>query len=59
MADFRKLYTFLFNRITDALQALDENDAESAAEILKDAQIKARRDKNTYGLETKISALTS
>jgi len=41
MADYQKLYTLLFNRITDALQALENRDGELAAKILTDAQIKA------------------
>ena len=41
MADYRMLYTLLFNRITDALRVLDKGDAEMAAVILKDAQMKA------------------
>ena len=41
MADYRVLYTLLFNRITDALRVLDKGDAEMAAVILKDAQMKA------------------
>ena len=41
MADYRKLYTLLFNKITDALQALKEEKIGLAAEILRDAQVRA------------------
>ncbi len=39
MADYRRLYTLLFNKITDALEALDDERSELAAEILRDAQM--------------------
>ncbi|NBI85099.1 hypothetical protein D3Z47_02355 [Lachnospiraceae bacterium] len=38
----KKKYTFLFEKITDALEALEKKDAESAADILKDVQCRAK-----------------
>lgn len=38
MADYRKMYTLLFNAITSALEQLDKKNAAEAAEILKAAQ---------------------
>ncbi len=39
MAIYKKMYLRLFNRITDALNKLEENDPSAAIEILKKAQI--------------------
>lgn len=38
-ADFKKMYLTLFNRITQALDALEQNNYGTAADILKHAQI--------------------
>lgn len=39
--DFKKMYLTLFNRITQALDALDQNNYGTAADILKHAQVEA------------------
>lgn len=39
--DFKKMYLTLFNRITQALDALDQNNYGTAADLLKHAQIEA------------------
>ena len=41
MPDYRKLYSILFNSITDALELLEQGDLETAKEILITAQQKA------------------
>ena len=41
MPDYEKLYLLLFNSITDALEALEDNDIKQAQLILKRAQITA------------------
>lgn len=41
MADYKKLYHLMFNACTDALEALDRQDIPAAAELLRNAQIKA------------------
>lgn len=38
MVDYQKLYTVIFNTVTDALNALDEQNAGQAKEILRAAQ---------------------
>lgn len=38
MVDYQKLYTIIFNAVTDALNALDEQNAGQAKEILRTAQ---------------------
>lgn len=38
---FSELYYYLFNRITDALTALDAGDAKAARDILAEAQMVA------------------
>ena len=38
---YKKMYLLLFNRITDALDALGDRDPAKAAEILRAAQIDA------------------
>lgn len=39
--DFKKMYLTLFNRITQALDALDQSNYGTAADILKSAQQEA------------------
>ena len=39
MTDYKKLYYTLFNRITDALEELEQRDYGQAAETLKSAQL--------------------
>lgn len=39
--DFKKMYLTLFNRITQALDAMAQNNYGTAADILKHAQIEA------------------
>ena len=41
MPDYEKMYLLLFNSITDALEALEDNDIKKAQLILKRAQITA------------------
>lgn len=41
MTEYRRMYTTLFNGITDALDCLQGGETASAAEILKRAQIHA------------------
>ena len=41
MADYRKLYSILFNSITDALEFLEHEDLEAAKMLLIAAQQKA------------------
>ena len=41
MPDYEKMYLLLFNSITDALEALEDNDIKQAQLILKRAQITA------------------
>lgn len=41
MADFEKLYYFMFNAVTDALELIDAKEYGSAREELKKAQLKA------------------
>ena len=41
MASFRKLYYFLYNQMTDALEAIEKQKYVQAADILKSAQITA------------------
>ena len=38
MADYQKLYTIIFNAVTDALNALDEQNAGQAKERYIDAE---------------------
>lgn len=38
--DYRKLYTTIFNAVTDALEALDQLHDEEVERILKEAQRK-------------------
>ena len=38
MADYKKMYYRLFNRVTDALCELEKNKYETARELLKEAQ---------------------
>ena len=41
MASIPEYYTYLFNRVTDAIEELQEANYESALEILVDAQFEA------------------
>ena len=41
MADYRKLYSILFNSITDALELLEREDLQTAKMLLIAAQQKA------------------
>lgn len=41
MTDYKKLYYELFNRLTDAIRAIDERDYEQARALLVDAQCAA------------------
>lgn len=41
MDEYKRLYYFLFNAITDALEAMDAGYAPEAAEMLKDSQREA------------------
>ena len=41
MPDYEMMYLLLFNSITDALEALEDNDIKKAQLILKRAQITA------------------
>ena len=41
MPDYQKLYTLLFNAITDAVELLDEENLQEAKSLLIDAQQKA------------------
>ena len=41
MLDYRRLYTLLFNSITDAVELLENNDTDAAKSILIAAQQKA------------------
>lgn len=41
MDEYKKPYLMLFNRITDALEKIDQQDYESAKEILIQAQQEA------------------
>lgn len=47
MSDFPNYYTLLFNRITDAIKALDRQDYGSARDIL----VKAQQDAEELYLE--------
>ncbi|MBQ8831232.1 MAG: hypothetical protein IJ017_06505 [Oscillospiraceae bacterium] len=44
MPDYQKLYTMLFNSITDALKMLDRLDILTAKEVLIEAQQKAEEE---------------
>lgn len=41
MADYQKLYTLMFNAVTDALEKLEVLDIGTAKELLKQAQLEA------------------
>ena len=41
MTDYQKMYTTMFNAVTDALNALDRLDIGRAKELLMQAQLKA------------------
>lgn len=41
MADYEKMYLHLFNRITDAIEAIEKCNYGEAADILRSAQRKA------------------
>lgn len=41
MADYKKMYTTVFNAVTDAVQSIQRNDYDTAKEILIKAQQKA------------------
>ena len=41
MPDYQKLYTMLFNSMTDAVNAIEKDDIESAKRIMMNAQQKA------------------
>ncbi len=41
MPDYEKLYHLLFNAITDALEKLEQNQPQTAAELLRQAQQKS------------------
>lgn len=41
MTDYQKLYVFLFNKITDAVKAIDTGDVSSARAIMIKAQQEA------------------
>ncbi len=43
MASYEKMYTLLFNGVTDALICLDRKESKKAAEILRAAQVKAEQ----------------
>lgn len=44
MADYQKLYTKLFNAITDALEALEQLNVGEAKDLLRRAQQEAEED---------------
>lgn len=39
MTDYKRLYIFLFNKITDAIEMLEFREFSAAKELLKNAQI--------------------
>ncbi len=41
MPDYQKMYTTLFNAITDALEALEAQNVGAAKELLRSAQLRA------------------
>ena len=43
MANYEKMYALLFNGVTDALICLDREEPKKAAEILREAQVKAEQ----------------
>lgn len=43
MPDYRKMYAILFNAITDAIEALEQENLSAATVILKGAQLKTEQ----------------
>lgn len=43
MSIYEKMYTLLFNSVTDALKCLDRSESRKAAAILREAQAKAEQ----------------
>lgn len=41
MTDFKRMYYLLFNKITDALNAIDNLNFGQAADVLRSAQVEA------------------